>query len=1163
MVGKRILSVLLLLALLAIPIVALPDEGGKPAEHNPKIDSALEQVFQMAATGMSVSAMDLASRAGVPSQGGSITAVLELAPQFRGPLAQAVVAAVSQVAPGMIVANSQRFIKVRLPLSPAVLSIVDLILQLSGVAYVRPPAVPQALAVSEGVGLTGAADYQAAGLRGQGVKIAVIDLGFAGLSAAQARGELPSTVRKIDYTGTGLESGTNHGTAVAEIVHDMAPGAELYLMKISDEVDLERAVDDAIRYGVKIINHSVGWFNTNFYDGRGAVAEIAADARAHGILWVNAAGNYAQRHWKGYCRDNDHDGWCEFSGNDEDLEIQVRGGDSVQLYLTWNDWPASAQDYDLYLYDGSGRQVALSDRLQTGTEEPIEQISYRAPSSGTYRVKVKAYRVTSGRELAFFSLDHDLEHAVPQSSIVAPGNSSSVVTVGAINYANWTSGPAEPYSSQGPTGDGRTKPDLAAPDQVLTSTLGRFAGTSAAAPHVAGAAALLLSENSSLSAGQLESQLKSQAIAMGSALVYGSGRLNLAPQIVRRPDLIIANVDYSPRNPTIGDQLNFTVQVRNQGDGAASNFIVELRDSSGREQRSIGGLAPGQAAQVSFARRINAASESYTITADALNQVAESNEGNNTVQVRVTAGSPPPSNRPPTASFSFSPTSPTVGQPVTFDASGSRDPDGRITRYQWDFNSDGRADATGVTTAYTFSAAGSYRVTLTVTDDGGLSSSTARTVEVRSGAVTPSPSIDIWTDKTSYEIGERLTLGFEVHPRAYVYIYDIDPSGQVSQVFPNSLSRNNYLEGRRTLPDGPYTFIITGPAGREYLQAIASTSPIELRLNGVRNPALLDPEAFRNEVARRLGTDSGWASAWTSFQVGQSAPPPTNRPPTASFSFSPSSPTVGEVVTFDASGSRDPDGRITGYRWDFNNDGRADATGVRVTHTFSAAGSYRVTLTVTDDDGLSNSTTRTVEVRSGAVTPPHLPQATLTINRGCGATYQPGERMTISFTVNDDAVIKLFDFTTEGQMVQLLEQSVTASQRGSLVGQVVGPTGIETLVLFARTASGTITTAACSFTIGSPGDTVSLSVDRGPGGSYRPGEPIRFTYSVSEEASVVIYDFEPTGTLRQIGLGWVAAGSHSFDATVVGPPGVETAVLMAYTRSGKVLTAAVSFNVVP
>ncbi|MCR4404119.1 MAG: DUF4384 domain-containing protein [Candidatus Acetothermia bacterium] len=1071
---NRILSLglLVLLTLLAMASVALPDSGGKPAQHNPRIDSLLEQILQTAAAGQSVSAMDVASRAGVPAQGNSITVVLELAPQFRGPLAHTVVTAVGQAAPGLVVASSQSFVKLRLPLNPAVLTLVDVILRLTGVAYARPPAVPQALAVtSEGVQLTGAAAYQSSGLKGRGVKIAVIDLGFAGLSTAQSRGELPTTLQKFDYTGTGLESGTNHGTAVAEIVYDMAPEAELYLMKIADEVDLERAKDDCIRYGIQIVNHSIGWFNTNFYDGQGAVAQTAADARAHGIVWVNAAGNYAQKHWKGYSRDGNANGWNEFSGSDEDLDIQVRSGETIQLYLTWNDWPASAQDYDLYLFDGSGRQVALSDRLQTGTEEPIEQLTYRATTAGTYKIKVKAYRVTSARELALFSLNHDLEYPVPQGSIVAPADSASVIAVGAIHYASWTTGPAEPYSSQGPTGDGRSKPDISGPDQVQTSTLGRFMGTSAAAPHVAGAAALLLSETPSLSASQLEARLRSQAIAMGSALIYGAGRLNLTPQLVQRPDLVISSVNYTPQSPTIGSQLAFTVQVKNQGNAAAGSFAVEISDSLGRESQTVAGLVAGQTATVSFTRQISQASQTYTFTADAAGQVTESDETNNSSQVRVSASSPP-------------------SPPATI-------------------------------------------------------------------------SITIWTDSPSYAIGARLTMGFEVHPKAYVYIYNVDSTGLVSQIFPNSRSRSNYIEGRYTLPDGAYVLTVSGPAGREYLHAVASAGPIDLGLNGLRDAGLLDPEAFRAEVARRLGTSSGWATAWTSFQAGQSTPGPSNRAPVASFTYSPSSPIAGQPVSFDGSGSSDPDGRITSYSWDFNADGRADATGATATYTFSAAGSYRVTLTVTDNGGLSGSTAQTVEVRSATPSPSTLPTATLTVDRGCGSTYQPGERITVSYSVSEAATVKLFDFTTAGQLTQLLERSVAAGQTGSFTGQVVGPAGIETLVLFARTSAGTITTTACTFSIGQPGASAALSVDRGSGGSYRPGETVKFSYSVSEEASVVIYDFEPTGVLKPISLGWTPAGTaRSLTATIVGPAGVETAVLMAYTRSGKVVTAAVSFKVV-
>jgi len=92
----------------------------------------------------------------------------------------------------------------------------------------------------------------------------------------------------------------------------------------------------------------------------------------------------------------------------------------------------------------------------------------------------------------------------------------------------------------------------------------------------------------------------------------------------------------------------------------------------------------------------------------------------------------------------------------------------------------------------------------------------------------------------------------------------------------------------------------------------------------------------------------------------------TDRAPTASFTFSPTSPTVGQTVAFDASSSFDPDGTITTYAWDFG-DG-VTGSGVTTTHAYSSTGTFTVTLIVTDDAGLTGTAQATITVQpTGAV----------------------------------------------------------------------------------------------------------------------------------------------------------------------------------------------------
>jgi subtilisin family serine protease len=182
--------------------------------------------------------------------------------------------------------------------------------------------------------------------------------------------------------------------------------------------------------------------------------------------------------------------------------------------------------------------VASSQNYQTGFEEPTEQIEYVAWAPGVYRARVLARRVfRTNIRLKIFNLSQQpIEPNVPAGSILTPADARGAFAVGAISVRSWKDGPQEPFSSQGPTSDGRIKPDIAGPDGVSSFTLAYFSGTSASAPHVAGAAALLLSQHPEWTADQLESALEAQAVDLGEPgkdNIYGAGRLDLSLGAIR------------------------------------------------------------------------------------------------------------------------------------------------------------------------------------------------------------------------------------------------------------------------------------------------------------------------------------------------------------------------------------------------------------------------------------------------------------------------------------------------------------------------------------------------------------------------------------------------------------------------------------------------------
>lgn len=401
--------------------------------------------------------------------------------------------------------------------------------------------------VSESVALTAANGYQAGNLTGAGVRVAVVDLGFIGLAARIASGELPQNTVSVDYTGTGMEATTNHGVGVAEHVMDMAPGAQLYCLKVNDGVDLQNAADYLAANNIRIANHSVNWFLSSYYDDTGTINSIFNQSHDNdGVFWTNSAGNEAHQHWRGGWQDTNANGNLDFTaGNDL---LQINGTASpVSVYLNWNQYGSNTKtNLDLYVLDTNGATVASSTTVQSRYNNPYELVSFAYQASqAPYRIQVRLVSgSTSGLNITLFTPGHDLAGYTLASSLPDPANAHGVFTVGAVRQSNWlNANPAiESYSGQGPTNKGDLKPDLVAPDGTSSQTYGVLGsyGTSFAAPTVAGAAALLKGENSSRTAAQLASLLQSGAIDVGVTgpdTVYGYGKLQL-PLIDSDGDLL-------------------------------------------------------------------------------------------------------------------------------------------------------------------------------------------------------------------------------------------------------------------------------------------------------------------------------------------------------------------------------------------------------------------------------------------------------------------------------------------------------------------------------------------------------------------------------------------------------------------------------------------------
>ena len=352
---------------------------------------------------------------------------------------------------------------------------------------------------------------------------------------------------------------------------------------------------------------------------------------------------------------------------------------------------------------------------------------------------------------------------------------------------------------------------------------------------------------------------------------------------------------------------------------------------------------------------------------------------NSSFRLTVTTGSGTVSNEPPIAAASATPTLGTAPLLVTLDGSGSMDFDGTIAKYAWAWNG---GTATGVRPQVTF-AAGTYSITLTVTDDRGATDTDVISVRADQPSTNPStkPSA-FWLEAECAQVGTTWTTANDAAAGNGKYVVvegnnsmDAAPADLAANRvrFTVSAAAGNYKLFARinaqTANDDSYWVRINNNAWYKWSGGIQQGDGFNWNLLNTTLPALVEGTntidvAFREDGAKldriylaKDGTlPTGVGSAATNCGAA------TNRSPVAVASATPSSGTAPLTVKLNGNGSSDPDGTIAGYAWNWFG---GSATGVSPTVVFNT-GNYAVTLTVTDNGGA----TATTVVNVNAIAPP-------------------------------------------------------------------------------------------------------------------------------------------------------------------------------------------------
>ena len=581
--------------------------------------------------------------------------------------------------------------------------------------------------------------------------------------------------------------------------------------------------------------------------------------------------------------------------------------------------------------------------------------------------------------------------------VAAAGNANSNNDLSPFYPASYTApnviSVASTTSTDGRSGFsnyGATTVDLGAPGSSIYSTTpgntyGFKSGTSMASPHVAGAAAVVLAANPGFTVAQLKARLLNTVDVIPSltGFTVTGGRLNLNAALGGGgggPNQAPTAVAGGPYSGTVGNVITLNGSGSSDPEGSALSYSWTVSDG-----RTLTGATPS----ISFAT-----AGSYTVSlvvSDGLLNSAPS-----VANITITAGA----NQAPTANPG-GPYTGTVGNPVTFDGSGSTDPEGNPLTYSWEVQGSSSL-LTGVTPSFTFNTAGTFNVWLRV-NDGSLNSTWVSTTATITNAPPPNQApTAVAGGPYSGLVGNVITLNGsgssdpEGSPLTYSWtlsdgrtLTGVQPSvsfataGTYSAslvVSDGSLSSTPSVASITVSNTPPPNQAPTAVAGGPYSGLVGSS----ILLNGT---ASSDPEGSpltyswtlsdgRTLTGAQPTVSFATAGSYTASLVvsdGTLSSTPSvasitvtsgvNQPPTAN-PGGPYSGTVGNPVTFNGSGSSDPDGNPLTYTWEIQG---SVFTGVSPSFTYTSAGTYTVWLRV--NDGLLNSSwvSTTVTITSGTV----------------------------------------------------------------------------------------------------------------------------------------------------------------------------------------------------